>query len=175
MTSLQIPSLKFHNLQNLPSGQILHKVAKLLIFEFYPIEFNHFYSMEITYPKSTLNMQTTKEKIYKIRDLNKKFRKACSQLIYINNMIEEIEVRYKRVEQINRRSYRYILRLRLLSLEGVRNMFYDYAHAKADILEKMQLELYNKTGLVWNDALAEESNSEISDDEDEDDDMEIEI
>ena len=120
-------------------------------------------------------METTKEKIYKIRDLNKKFRKACSQLIYINNMIEEIEVRYKRVEQINRRSYRYILRLRLLSLEGVRNMFYDYAYAKADTLEKMQLELYNKTGIVWNDALAEESDSEISDGEDEDDDMEIEM
>ena len=85
---------------------------------------------------SALNMGTTKEQIYKIRDLNRKFRLSCNQLIHINNLIEEIEVRYNRSQQEHRRSYRYILRLRLSSLEGIRNMFYEYAYAKADELEK---------------------------------------
>ena len=48
--------------------------------------------------------------------------------------------------------------------KGVRNMFYDYAYAQADQLEKMQLDLYNKTGIAWNDSLAEESDlDEIED------------
>ena len=36
-------------------------------------------------------------------------------------------------------------------------MFYEYAYAKADQLEKMQLDLYNRTGIAWDDSLAEES------------------
>ena len=112
---------------------------------------------------------STKELIYRIRDLNRKFRLACSQLILINNLIDETEIRYNRSQAKNRRSYRYVLRLKLCTLEGTRNMFYEYAYAKADELEKMQLELYNKTGLAWNDQLARET-----DDEDEGSDDEIE-
>ena len=36
-------------------------------------------------------------------------------------------------------------------------MFYEYAYAKADELEKMQLDLYNKTGIDWSHALTDES------------------
>ena len=122
---------------------------------------------------NTIQMEeSTKDHIYKIRDLNKKFRLSCTQLIHINNLIEETEVRYNHSQQVNRRSYRYILRLWLCSLEGVRNMFYEYAYAKADELEKMQLDLYNKTGIAWSDALAEESDAEGSDDGDEVENME---
>ena len=110
-------------------------------------------------------MDTTQEEIYKIRDLNKKFRLSCTQLIFINNLIEEAEIRYNRSQAENRRSYRYILRLKLCTLEGVRNMFYEYAYAKADELEKMQLDLFNRTGIAWNDTLAEETDEEGSDSE----------
>ena len=114
---------------------------------------------------SALNMETTKQQIYKIRDLNRKFRLSCDQLIHINNLIEEIEVRYNRSQQEHRRSYRYILRLRLCSLKGLRNMFYECAYAKADELEKMQLDLYNRTCIAWSDDLAEETDAEEDDDE----------
>ena len=110
--------------------------------------------------ESFLDRSTTKDMIYRIRDLNRKFRNACSQLILINNQIDETETRYNCSQAENRRSYRYILRLKLCTLEGVRNMFYEYAYAKADELEKMQLELYNKSGIAWNDTLAEESEDE---------------
>ena len=115
----------------------------------------------------------TKEMIYKIRDLNRKFRLVCQQLIFINSLIDETEVRYNRSQADNRRSYRYILRLQLCTLEGSRNMFYEYAYAKADELEKMQLELYNKTGIAWSDDLAQESDEESEDDFGGDADMEI--
>ena len=57
-----------------------------------------------------------------------------------------------------------ILRLQLCSLEGVRNMFYEYAYAKADELEKMQLDLHSRTGIAWTDALAEESDAKVDED-----------
>ena len=117
--------------------------------------------------KSLLNLKTTKETIYKIRDMNRKFRLSCSQLILINNLIDETEVRYHRAQAAERRSYRYILRLKLCTLEGVRNMFYEYAYAQADVLEKMQLELYEKTGIAWNDRLARLDTLEDSDAEEE--------
>ena len=112
-----------------------------------------------------LNMKNTREEIYKIRYLNKKFRLSCSQLIHINNLIEDVESRYNRSQAENRRSYRYILRLKLCSLEGVRNMFYEYAYAQADILEKMQTDFYHRTGIAWNEDLAQESNTESDDSE----------
>ena len=127
--------------------------------------------------QSLLNVTTTKEMIYRIRDMNRKFRQACSQLILINNLIDETEAHYNRSQAEGRRSYRYILRLKLCSLEGVRNMFYEYAYAKADQLEKLQLELYNKSGIAWNDSLAQESDNEDEEgenDDSSDDDMETE-
>ena len=112
---------------------------------------------------STVNANT-REEIYKIRNLSRKFRLCCDQLVRLNNLVEDVEIRYNRSQVENRRSYRYILRLKLCSLEGVRNMFYDYAYAQADQLEKMQLDLYNRTGIAWNDSLAEESDlDEIED------------
>ena len=98
-----------------------------------------------------------KNKIFSIRDLNRKFRLSCAQLIHINNLIEEIEARYNRSQSDNRRSYRYILRLKLCSLEGIRNMFYEYAYAQADRLEDMQWDFYNTTGIAWREDLAQES------------------
>ena len=114
---------------------------------------------------SFLNMETTKECIYKIRDLNRKFRLSCSQLLLLNNHIEETEVRYNRSKAENRRSYRYILRMKLSILECVRNLFYEYAYEAADELETMQLELYNRTGIKWNETLAVESEGEDSEEE----------
>ena len=114
--------------------------------------------------KSPLNLRQPSEMIYNIRDKNRKFRMACSQILLINNTIDESEVRYRQALTNNNKCYRYILRLKLCTLEGVRNQFYDYAYAKADELERLQLELYNQYGIVWSEALESESDSD-SDDE----------
>ncbi len=121
---------------------------------------------------SLLNTTTAKERIYEIRTMNKKFRLACKQLLLINNLIDEVEVRYNRAVRDQRRSFRFTLRLKLCTLEGVRNQFYEYAYTKADQLEKMMLELYEKYGIVWSDGLAtdewEVSDGDTSDDDNND-------
>ncbi len=107
-----------------------------------------------------------RELTYKIRDLNRKFRQACSQLILINNLIDDTTVRYDRAVRDNLRTFKYVLRLRLCTLEGVRNAFYEYAYAKADILESLQRDLFYTYGVAWNNRLAEESDDQQSDEED---------
>ncbi len=94
------------------------------------------------------------ELIYKLRDMNRKFRLACSQLILINNLIEETEVRLQRAKVAGRHSHRYILRHKLITLEGISCMFYAYAYGRAEELEVLQQELYEETGIAWNDELA---------------------
>ncbi len=127
------------------------------------------------YPdKSLLNQATMKQQIYIIRDMNKKFRLACSQLIMINNLIDEVEIRYHRAQASERRSYRYILRLRLCTLEGVRNQFYEYAYSRADQLEKLQLHLYQQHHVAWSDSLAQDSDVEEEDEDDVDEEDEAE-
>lgn len=114
---------------------------------------------------SHLNMEKPSEMIYNIRDKNRKFRLACSQLVLMNNTIKEIEVRYQQALVNNSKCYRYVLRLKLCSLEGVRNQFYDYAYAKADELEQLQLQLYNKHGIMWDETLEQDTDDESEDDE----------
>ena len=81
------------------------------------------------------------------------------------NIIKEIEVRYQKALANNSKSYRYVLRLKLCSFEGVRNQFYDYAYDKADELEQLQLQLYNAHGIMWDDTLERDTDDEGEDDE----------
>ena len=73
--------------------------------------------------------------------------------------MDELEERYNRALENSRRSYRYILRLRICVLEGVRSAFYDYATKKADELEDIQRTLYLHTGINWSRQLEGELNN----------------
>ena len=49
-------------------------------------------------------------------------------------------------------------------------MFYEYAYAQADQLEDIQMDLFNRTGIAWNEDLAQDSDIEAEESED----MEVE-
>ena len=70
-----------------------------------------------------------------------KFERACSQLTILNAKIAETQLRYDRAASVNRRSFRYSLRIQLVELEGVRNMYYQYARAKAEQLDLMKQQI----------------------------------
>ena len=70
--------------------------------------------------------------------LENKFEKACSQLKTLNEKISLTQMRYNRAAAVNRKSFRYNLRIQLVELEGVRNMFYMYAKTKAQELDEMK-------------------------------------
>ena len=73
--------------------------------------------------------------------LETKFEKACSQLKNLNSKIADVQLRYDRAAAANRRSFRYTLRIQLVELEGVRNMYYQYAKMKAEQLDQLKEEI----------------------------------
>ena len=76
-----------------------------------------------------------------IIEMDTKFRKACSQVLLLNSLLKGFQSRYDRAAKDNLRTYRYHLRLRLCTSEGVRNAFYEYATQMADRIETMESRL----------------------------------
>ena len=76
-----------------------------------------------------------------IENLEKKFRKACNQIHVLNERLDILQQRYNVAFNANQRTFRYTRRLQLTVLEGVRNMYVEYATAKADKLLELQTQL----------------------------------
>ena len=71
-----------------------------------------------------------------------RFRKACNQINLLNRKMESIHKRYNCAKKNNHRVFRYKLRLRLAVVEGLRNMYYEYANKKVWISPSLSLSLY---------------------------------
>lgn len=98
-----------------------------------------------------------------IRASNKVFRRACSQVILLNHQIESAKARYDRARAVKRLSFRYSNRLKLTSLEGVRNLIYEYACTKCSEIEVLQAKLRQLTGGVYDFEDTDDSESDDSD------------
>ena len=82
------------------------------------------------------------------RVLDSKFHKSCHQIRLLNRYINEIQIRYDRALQANQRSFCNNLRLRLVTYEGVRNMYHEYARRRAEELETMQVVLTQRELMI---------------------------
>ena len=103
--------------------------------------------------------------VCKLRATNKVFRRACSQVILLNHKIEAAKTRYDRARAVKRLSFRYTNRLKLTSMEGVRNLIYEHASAKCEENEALQAKLMEMTGGVYDfEAEYEASSGSESDD-----------
>ena len=59
--------------------------------------------------------------------------------------MDDMKQRYNQAKTDNFRCFRYNLRLKLAVIEGVRNMYYDYAYAKAEKVAELRHDLYGET------------------------------
>lgn len=85
------------------------------------------------------------DKRFSLGEAERRFRKACDQIVLLNHRLGEVQKRYKAAKKSNNRSFRYNLRLKLAVIEGARNMFYDYAYSKADQVAELRRELFNES------------------------------
>ena len=67
-----------------------------------------------------------------------RFKKACDQVILLNDRLEGLQRRYNKAREENRRSFRYNLRLRMATVEGVRNAYYEFACVKAEKIAELR-------------------------------------
>lgn len=84
------------------------------------------------------------DKRFSLVDSERRFRRACEQIVLLNQKLEELQRRYNRAKDINQKSFRYSLRLRLSVLEGIRNTYFDYAHAKAEQVGELRRDLFGE-------------------------------
>ena len=110
--------------------------------------------------ESTVIMEEAYSVLCDIRTGNKIFRKACSQVILLNHQIEYAKARYDRARSVRRLSFRYTNRLKLTSLEGVRNLIYEFACTKCEEIETLQARLRQLTGGVYDFTESGESESD---------------
>ena len=124
----------------------------------------HFPSTSITAHISkhyhSISMEDAYSVLCEIRAVNKVFRRACSQVILLNHKIEAAKTRYDRARQVRRLSFRYTNRLKLTSLEGMRNLIYEHACAKCEEIEALQAKLRQLTGGVYDFTESDGSESE---------------
>lgn len=69
------------------------------------------------------------------------FRRACRQILVLNRFITDLQFRYDMSIKQNARAFRYSLRVRIAVLEGVRNMYFEYASMKADLIVELRKQI----------------------------------
>ena len=100
---------------------------------------NHISSLKL----HNIIMKVSLDKRFTLSDAERRFRRACDQIVLLNQKLGEVQKRYKKARSTNNRSYN--LRLKLAVIEGARNMFYDYAYTKADQVADLRRELFNES------------------------------
>ena len=104
--------------------------------------------------------KTLIDKRFSLIDSERKFKRACEQILQLNRKMDDMQYRYTKAKQENHRSFRYSLRLRLAVVEGLRNMYYDYAHHKAETVADLRRELFGEEVEIVSDDM---SDSELED------------
>ena len=66
------------------------------------------------------------------------FRRACEQVLVLNKEVEQLTNKYNEADATDNKTLRYRLRLRISVMEGVRNMFYEFAAIKASVITQLQ-------------------------------------
>lgn len=74
----------------------------------------------------------------------RRFKRACEQIVKLNYSLDALQQRYNKAKKDNHRSFRYSLRLRIAVVDGMRNMYYDYAHKKAEAIAELRQELFGE-------------------------------
>ena len=69
---------------------------------------------------------------YELAKLEEKFFKACDQIVVIDRRLKDMTVRFDTANHAGHRSMRYNRRLQLVTLEGVRAAFYQFAEMTAE-------------------------------------------
>lgn len=92
-------------------------------------------------------------------DSERRFKRACEQIVQLNYSLDALQQRYNKAKKDNHRSFRYSLRLRIAVVDGMRNMYYDYAHNKAETIAELRQELFGEVV----DIVSEETDIEMYD------------
>ena len=61
----------------------------------------------------------------------RRFRRACEQIVHLNYRLSGLERRYAKSKREQHRTFRYSLRFRIAVVDGLRDVYYEFAHKQA--------------------------------------------
>lgn len=76
--------------------------------------------------------------------IEKRFVLCCQQITLLDEKLDALQIRYMRANQRNDRCSRYSLRLQIATMEGMRNIFYEYAKRKGLEIAETRRELFHE-------------------------------
>lgn len=79
-----------------------------------------------------------------LEEAERRFYIARDQIVLLNRKLTELQYRYDAAKRVGRNSFRYNLRLRMTVLEGMKNVYYAYAHDQADNVAILRRELFGQ-------------------------------
>ncbi|WAR07323.1 hypothetical protein MAR_017281 [Mya arenaria] len=101
------------------------------------------------------------DKRFSLTEAEWRFQKACDQIVLLNHRLGEVQKRYKMAKRSNNKAFRYNLRLKLAVIEGVRNMYYDFAYSKADRVAELRRELFDESVEIVSGSDSEYSSDDL--------------
>lgn len=79
-----------------------------------------------------------------LASIEKRFLLCCQQITLVDQKLDALQARYTRANQQNNKSARYSLRLQIATMEGIRNIYYQYAKAKGLQIAAIRRGLYDE-------------------------------
>ena len=89
-------------------------------------------------------MPATKPTLHKrftMIDAERRFNKACKKVVALNKKIRAIKGYYQIAKRSRDSIFHDNMKLRLAVLERTRDVYFDYAYAKAEVVKKLRREL----------------------------------
>ena len=90
-----------------------------------------------TRPATSITMlMKTIEMYAKLHDNQRRFNRACDQILLLNTRLRGLRKRYNSAKTSNSKTFRFPLRMRMMVVEGLVKTYYHYADMKrTEILE----------------------------------------
>ena len=80
----------------------------------------------------------------KLTDAERKTQVACQQMLLLSDQLDSLKTRYEKAVKANFRCFRYPLRMKIVTVEGVINMYYQYTVEKQKEVEVLRFQLYGE-------------------------------
>lgn len=74
----------------------------------------------------------------------RRFQRACDQLVLLNDCLEKLNKRYIKARADDQKMFRYRLRMRILTVEGILNAYCNYACLKKNEVLDLRFKLYGE-------------------------------
>lgn len=80
----------------------------------------------------------------RLASVEKRFLLCCQQITLVDQRLDALQTRYIRASQDQNRSLRYSLRLQIATVEGTRNVYYQYAKLKGAEIAVLRRDLFGE-------------------------------